>query len=39
VDLPGVGLNSFNGLPFRVDAEVPVKAALDYLCARGDVDF
>jgi pimeloyl-ACP methyl ester carboxylesterase len=38
VDLPGVGLNSFHGLPFRFDTEVPVKAVLDYLCARRDVD-
>jgi len=38
VDLPGVGLNSFNGLPFRFDSEVPVKAVIDYLCARCDVD-
>ena len=38
VDLPGVGLNSFNGLPFRFDSEVPVKAVIDYLCARRDVD-
>jgi len=38
VDLPGVGLNSFNGLPFRFDTEVPVKAVIDYLCTRGDVD-
>ena len=38
VDIPGIGLNSFNGIPFRADTEVPVKAAIDYLCARGDVD-
>ncbi len=38
VDLPGVGLNSFNGLPFRFDTEVPVKSVIDYLCARCDVD-
>jgi pimeloyl-ACP methyl ester carboxylesterase/ketosteroid isomerase-like protein len=38
VDLPGIGLNSFNGLPFRFDSEVPVKAVIDYLCARSDVD-
>jgi pimeloyl-ACP methyl ester carboxylesterase len=38
VDLPGVGLNSLNGLPFRFDTEVPVKAVIDYLCARSDVD-
>lgn len=38
VDLPGVGLNSFNGLPFRFDSEVPVRAVIDYLCARSDVD-
>jgi pimeloyl-ACP methyl ester carboxylesterase len=38
VDLPGVGLNSFNGLPFRFDTEVPVKAVIDYLCGRSDVD-
>jgi hypothetical protein len=38
VDMPGAGLNSFNGLPFRFDTEVPVKAVIDYLCARSDVD-
>jgi pimeloyl-ACP methyl ester carboxylesterase len=38
VDLPGVGLNSFNGLPFRFDSEVPIKAVIDYLCVRSDVD-
>jgi pimeloyl-ACP methyl ester carboxylesterase/ketosteroid isomerase-like protein len=38
VDLPGVGLNSFSGLPFRFDTEVPVKAVIDYLCTRSDVD-
>ena len=38
VDLPGIGLNSFNGLAFRADTEVPVKAVIDYLCARSDVD-
>ncbi len=38
VDLPGIGLNSFNGLAFRADTEVPVTAAIDYLCARSDVD-
>jgi pimeloyl-ACP methyl ester carboxylesterase len=39
VDLPGIGLNSFNGIPFRPDTEVPVKAVIDYLCARDDVDI
>jgi pimeloyl-ACP methyl ester carboxylesterase len=38
VDLPGVGLNSFNGLPFRFDTEVPVKAVIDYLSTRSDLD-
>jgi pimeloyl-ACP methyl ester carboxylesterase len=38
VDLPGIGLNSFNGIGFRADTEVPVAAVIDYLCARGDVD-
>ena len=38
VDLPGIGLNSFDGLAFRADTEVPVKAVIDYLCARSDVD-
>ncbi|GHO79214.1 dipeptidyl aminopeptidase [Ktedonobacter sp. SOSP1-85] len=38
VDLPGIGLNSFNGLVFRSDTEVPVKAVIDYLCSRNDVD-
>jgi hypothetical protein len=38
VDLPGIGLNSFRGLVFRADTEVPVKAVIDYLCVRRDVD-
>ena len=38
VDLPGIGLNSFEGLLFRSDTEVPIKAVVDYLCARSDVD-
>ncbi len=38
VDLPGVGLNSFNGIMSRPDTEVPVKAVIDYLSARSDVD-
>lgn len=38
VDLPGIGLNSFRGLLFRHDTEVPVKAVIDYLCSRNDVD-
>jgi pimeloyl-ACP methyl ester carboxylesterase len=38
VDLPGVGLNSFNGIMSRPDTEVPVKAVIDYLCTRSDVD-
>jgi hypothetical protein len=38
VDLPGVGLKSFNGIAFRADTEVPVTAVIDYLCARSDVD-
>ncbi len=38
VDLPGMGLNSFRGLLFRADTEVPVKAVIDYLCSRNDVD-
>jgi hypothetical protein len=38
VDLPGIGLNSFTGKPFRPDTEVPVAAVIDWLCARGDVD-
>jgi hypothetical protein len=38
VDLPGIGLNSFNGIAFRADTEVPVKAVIDYLYARSDVD-
>ena len=38
VDLPGIGLNSLRGLGFRADTEVPVKAVIDYLCARSDVD-
>lgn len=38
VDLPGIGLNHFNGIRSRADTEVPVKAVIDYLCSRGDVD-
>jgi hypothetical protein len=38
VDLPGIGLNPLNGICFRSDTEVPVKAVIDYLCSRGDVD-
>ena len=38
VDLPGIGLSSFNGIAFRADTEVPVKAVIDYLYARSDVD-
>jgi pimeloyl-ACP methyl ester carboxylesterase len=38
VDLPGIGLNSFNGIAFRADTEVPVTAVIDYLHARSDVD-
>jgi pimeloyl-ACP methyl ester carboxylesterase len=38
VDLPGVGLNSFNGIISRPDTEVPMKAVIDYLCTRSDVD-
>ena len=39
VDLPGIGLNSFNGIAFRPDTEVPVTAVIDYLCTRSDVDI
>jgi len=38
VDLPGIGLNHFNGIDWRADTEVPVKAVIDYLCSRSDVD-
>ncbi len=38
VDLPGIGLNWMNGIHFRVDAEVGVAAAIDYLVSRTDVD-
>jgi hypothetical protein len=38
VDLPGMGLNSFNGINYRPDTEVPVKAVIDYLYSRNDVD-
>ena len=38
VDLPGIGLNHFNGIDWRPDTEVPVKAVMDFLCSRGDVD-
>ncbi|MGA9674141.1 MAG: hypothetical protein WBR28_02460 [Mycobacterium sp.] len=38
VDLPGIGLNHFNGIESRADTEVPVMAVVDYLCSRSDVD-
>jgi hypothetical protein len=28
VDSPGIGLNSFNGIVFRTDTEVPINAAI-----------
>jgi hypothetical protein len=38
VDLPGIGLNPLNGICCRPDTEVPVRAVIDYLCSRSDVD-
>ncbi len=38
VDLPGQGDTPFQGLAFRADIEVPMKAVLDALLARPDVD-
>jgi alpha-beta hydrolase superfamily lysophospholipase len=38
VDLPGQGGLPFSGLPMRADAEVPMRAVVDHLLARPDVD-
>ncbi|HZR42396.1 MAG TPA: hypothetical protein VFB12_19905 [Ktedonobacteraceae bacterium] len=38
LDLPGIGLNSFNGIGFQADTETPVKVVIDYLRSRSDVD-
>lgn len=38
VDLPGQGSTPFEGLFFRTDSEVPVKAVVDYALTRPDVD-
>lgn len=38
IDLPGMGLNAFNGISYRPDVEVPMKDVMDYLVARPDVD-
>ena len=38
VDLPGQGDTRFQGLAFRADTEVPMRAAVDALLARPDVD-
>ncbi len=39
VDQPGQGITPFDGLHTRVDAEVPVRAIVDYLYSRNDVDL
>ncbi len=38
VDLPGQGGLPFDGMPMRPDAEVPMKAVVDYVLSRPDVD-
>ena len=38
VDLPGQGGLPFAGLPMRPDAEVPMRAVVDYVLSRPDVD-
>jgi len=38
VDLPGIGTMPFEGVYFRVDTEAPVRAVVDYLLSRNDVD-
>lgn len=38
IDLPGQGITSWDGLFMRGDVEVPMKAVVDWLCSRSDVD-
>ncbi|MGK0619454.1 alpha/beta hydrolase family protein [Meiothermus cerbereus] len=38
VDLPGQGGTPFDGLFFRTDSEVPIKAVVDYALTRPEVD-
>jgi dipeptidyl aminopeptidase/acylaminoacyl peptidase len=38
VDLPGQGSTPFDGLFFRADSEVPIKAVVDYALTRPEVD-
>ena len=38
VDLPGQGGTPFDGLFFRTDSEVPIKAVVDYALSRPEVD-
>lgn len=38
VDLPGQGLLPLEGKPFRPDMNVPMKAVIDYVLSRKDVD-
>jgi pimeloyl-ACP methyl ester carboxylesterase len=38
VDLPGQGLMPLQGKTFRVDSNVPMKAVVDYLLSRPEVD-
>jgi alpha-beta hydrolase superfamily lysophospholipase len=38
VDLPGQGRTPFDGLFFRVDSEVPIKAVVDYTLSLREVD-
>jgi pimeloyl-ACP methyl ester carboxylesterase len=37
-DLPGQGVTAFEGIIYRSDVEIPMKAAIDYLISRPDVD-
>ena len=38
IDQPGQGITPFDGLYTRADAEVPVRAMVDYLSSRNEVD-
>jgi len=38
IDLPGQGSTPFDGLFFRADSEVPMKAVVDYALSRPEVD-
>ena len=38
IDLPGQGSTPFDGLFFRVDSELPIKAVVDHILTRSEVD-